>query len=797
MTGPVARAVTPTGPGSWARDLAIGMRFAVTGGREGWLRTVLTAVGVGIGVALLLFMTAVPEALDARGRRAAARGDHGRVLADKASSATLLYREAHTEFRDRRGVGVLLRPEGPQAPVPPGVSALPRPGEMVVSPALAELLGSGEGTLLRERLPGRIVGTVGEQGLVGPDELVYYAGSDKLAVRNHTGAEPDEAVRISSFAGHDRGAAIRPELALLGGLACAVLLLPVGALIATAVRFGGERRDRRLAALRLVGADNRMTRRVAAGETLAGALLGLAVGAGLFLVARQFAPALTFERTGTFPSDLTPGAPAAVAIAAAVPVLAALVSLSALRHVAIEPLGVVREAPRSRRRLWWRLLLPAAGLALLVPLDGGGPSFAGSWMTGGSFAVGASGPAALGSALLLAGALALLPWLVEACVARLRGGPPAWQLATRRLQLDGSSASRAVSGIVVAVAGAISVQMVLAGTNVLSSLYEDDGRGQVVHLGQSVASGGDANAYVEKFRAVPGVRKAIGTVHVRGERDAPRGVVSLTVGDCDTLRELARVGSCKEGDAFVVTGAPGASPEGPRPGTELSLSRGGSQEKVRWTVPASARVVAPQDPRSIGRGMGGEGVLVTPSAIDVRGVPDASANVALRLDPSSPDAVERVRNVAAGIDPGMYVFTPGFVSQEEDTDFWVLLRALPAGAGLTLALIGASLLLATYEQLRERKRLLATLSAFGTRRSTVAWSVVWQTAVPVVLGMVLAVATGIGLGLVMLRAMSRGVRDWFAFVPVVGWGLGVIALVTVATLPVLWRMMRPEGLRAE
>ncbi|MEU1313415.1 ABC transporter permease [Streptomyces cinnamoneus] len=789
-----ARTARP-GKSSWSSDLAIGMRCAVTGGREGWLRTVLTAVGVGIGVALLLFMTAVPEALDARGRRAAARGDHGRVLADKASPATLLYLKADTEFHGRRVHGRVLRPEGPQAPVPPGVSALPRPGETVVSPALAELLDSQGGTLLRDRLPGRIAGTIGKQGLVGPDELVYYAGSD--TIRHSSEREPDGAARISSFAGHDRGDAIRSELALLGGLACAVLLLPVGALIATAVRFGGERRDRRLAALRLVGADNRTTRRVAAGETLVGALLGLVVGAGFFLAARQFAPALAFEQTGTFPSDLVPGVPAAAAIAVAVPVLAVLVSLFALRDVSIEPLGVVREAPRSRRRLWWRLLLPAAGLALLVPLDGGRPRFAGSWAVGGSFAVGANAPAALGSALLLAGALALLPWLVEACVARLRGGPPAWQLATRRLQLDGSAASRAVSGIVVAVAGAISVQMVLSGTNLSLPLYEDDGRGKVMHVGRHLDSGGDARAFVEKFRAVPGVRQAIGTVHVRGEVDKPRGVVSLTVGDCDTLRALAPVGSCKDGDVFLVTGKPGRYHTDARPGTELSLVQGASQEKVRWTVPASARVVGPQSPRSIGRGMGSEGVLATPSALDVRAVPDASANVSLRLDPSSPDAVEHVRNVAAQIDPGMHVFAPGFVPEEEDTDFWVLLRALPAGAGLTLALIGAGLLLATYEQLRERKRLLATLSAFGTRRSTVAWSVVWQTAVPVVLGMVLAVATGIGLGLAMLRAMGRGVRDWFAFVPVVGWGLGVIALVTVATLPILWRMMRPDGLRAE
>ncbi len=781
---------------SWTRDLAMGARFAVTGGREGWLRTALTAVGVGIGVALLLFMTSVPEALDARGRRAAARGDHGRALAGKASSATLLYREADTEFHGRRIRGRLLRPEGPRAPVPPGVSALPRPGEMVVSPALAGLLESGGSTLLRERLPDRVVGTIGKQGLVGPDDLIYYAGSDKLTPGTYTDREqPDEVARISSFAGHERGDAMRSELALLGALACAVLLLPVGALIATAVRFGGERRDRRLAALRLVGADNRMTRRVAAGEALAGALLGLAVGAGLFLAARQLGPSVSFERIGTFPSDLMPGLPAAAAIAVAVPVLAVLVSLFALRHVAIEPLGVVREAPRARRRLWWRLLLPVAGLALLVPLDGGRPHFAGSWAVGRSSAVGASGPAALGSALLLAGALALLPWLVEACVARLRGGPPAWQLATRRLQLDSSAASRAVSGIVVAVAGAISVQMVMAGTDAFLPLYEDNGRGKVVHVSHRLPSGADTRSFVETFRTVEGVRQTIGIVHLQAYRNNTGGTAPLTVGDCDTLRELAKVGSCKDGDVFVATEKPGRPPQLARPGMRLFLGDGGSGRKP-WTVPQSAPVVDPQDEHTIGRGLG-SGILATPAAVDINAVPQAYANAVMRLDPSSPDALERVRNTAARIDPGMHVFDTGFLPKEEDTYFWVLLRALPAGAGLTLALIGASLLLATYEQLRERKRLLATLSAFGTRRSTVAWSVIWQTAIPVVLGMVLAVATGIGLALAMLRAMSQEVKDWFAFVPVVGWGLGVIALVTVATLPVLWRMMRPEGLRAE
>ncbi|MEU7132091.1 ABC transporter permease [Streptomyces sp. NPDC046261] len=779
---------------TWTRDLAMGARFAVTGGREGWLRTALTAVGVGIGVALLLLLSAVPEAFDARDRRGSERGGRGSELADKATAATLLVQEADTEYRGKRVHGRMVRPEGPKAPTPPGVAALPGPGEMVVSPALEGLLRSGDGKLLRERLPHRIVGTISDAGLIGPDELAYYAGSDKLAVRDHTGSTPGEAQRISAFGGRPWARPLGLELTLLGGLAGAVLLMPVAALIATAVRFGGERRDRRLAALRLVGADNRMTRRVAAGEALAGALLGLAVGAGLFLLTRQFLPMTASEDIGTFSSDLRPDTTTAVLVAVGVPVAAVLVSLFALRDVAIEPLGVVRRTVRRRRRLWWRLLLPAAGLALLAPLDGR-PSFTGSWPLFGGGTVGASGPAALGAVLILAGVTALLPWLVEACVARLRGGPPAWQLATRRLQLDSGAASRAVSGIIVAVAGAISVQMVLSATNAALPVFEDDGRGKVVHASQQLPSGGDAQSFVEKFRATEGVRQVIGMIHLQADRSDTGGTAPLTVGDCDTLRELAKVGSCADGDVFVAAEKPGQPPQLARPGMRLFL-RDGPDGKKPWTVPRSARVVDPQGRHTIGRGLG-SGVLATPAAVDIHAVPQVYVNTAMRLDPSSPDAVEHVRNTAARIDPGMRVFDTGFMPRDDESESWMLLRALPAGAALTLALIAASLLLATYEQLRERKRLLATLAAFGTGRATVAWSVIWQTAIPVVLGMVLAVAAGVGLALAMLRAMSRPVKDWFAVVPVVGWGLGVIALVTVATLPLLWRMMRPEGLRAE
>ncbi len=137
----------------------------------------------------------------------------------------------------------------------------------------------------------------------------------------------------------------------------------------------------------------------------------------------------------------------------AVPAAAVGITLLALRRIVVEPLGVVRRASRTRRRIWWRLALPVAGLLLLLPLlrriVNDQSSFNQTQVV-------------LGVLLLLTGVVALLPWLIEAVVRRLTGGPVAWQLAVRRLQLDSGTSARMIGGIAVAVAGGIGLQMLLA-----------------------------------------------------------------------------------------------------------------------------------------------------------------------------------------------------------------------------------------------------------------------------------------------------------------------------------------------
>ncbi|MEU2074701.1 ABC transporter permease [Streptomyces sp. NPDC013489] len=786
---------------TWPRDLALGARFAVTGGRSGLLRTLLTATGVGFGVALLLLASSLPNMLFQREVRESVRAVDASAEVTAPRADSFLHLGRTTVYRDDVISGLLLTPEGDSPAVPPGAAAFPERGEMLVSPALRDLLDSPDGALLKERLPYEVGGTIGPDGLIGPADLRYVAHVGFLTTDNFDG----RGVRYGWSVPEEP---MNAFLILLVVVACVVLLLPVLVFIATAVRFGGEQRDRRLAALRLVGADTAMTRRIAAGESLAGALLGLVVGLGLFAAARQFAGSFTIWDVNAYPSDVLPMPALAVLTLATVPVSSVVVTLFALRGVVIEPLGVVRTSTPRRRRLWWRLLLLAAGVALLVPLMGEVRATETSLDTVG---------VATGVALALIGLTTLLPWLVEAGVKRLHAGPVAWQLAVRRLQLSSGTAARAVSGIVVAATGAIALQMLFqAMENDFTEVTGQDVSRAQIAVGVDAGTADKARAMIDRFERTKGVTGVTGIVesHVwrpgplkGGEEFAP--MASLRVGDCAPLAEFATLPSCADGDVFVFLahGAQGNPDDSyvtraARPGATVALrdphphpsepKRAEGGPLPQWRIPADARVV---DSRPDPTGMYQYGVLATPSAIDAALLDDPDAQAMVRLDPAVPDAADLVRNTAEAISPTSWVRT--LADTQRDAAFSSVRTGILVGSTLTMLLVAASLLVATLEQLRDRKRLLSSLVAFGTRRSTLSWSVLWQTAVPIVLGLVLAVAGGTGLGVVLLKMGGQRVQDWWVSLPVVGIGLGLIATVTLLSMPVLWRLMRADGLRTE
>ena len=266
-----------------------------------------------------------------------------------------------------------------------------------------------------------------------------------------------------------------------------------------------------------------------------------------------------------------------------------------------------------------------------------------------------------------------------------------------------------------------------------------------------------------------------------------RSMGTLIVAGCDELRYYSELADCRDGDAFVLRDdTVGAHPQA-RPGGMLDA------DGARWRVPATAPVVGIQD-EPIGWVRGG--VLATPGAVPRAVRRHAARYTFFSLDDRTPGAIEHARTAVARVDPVVVVATVD--GARESRGFTIVRRVLYAAATLVLALVGASLLVGLLEQLRDRRRLLAALVAVGARRSTLSWSVLIQTAIPVALGVALAIVAGVGLGAILLRIVSEPVRvDVGAIVVMAGAGVAVVMLVTTLTLPALWRLMRPEGLRTE
>lgn len=234
-----------------------------------------------------------------------------------------------------------------------------------------------------------------------------------------------------------------------------------------------------------------------------------------------------------------------------------------------------------------------------------------------------------------------------------------------------------------------------------------------------------------------------------------------------------------------------------KPGARLNLDPPEGVGPVRppqlWTLPATARVV---HAKADDDGLPTHGILITPSAVDTGRMHRPLMHLSVRYDPATPDAVEHIRTTAARIDPTLGV--TALAENRHDGQYDSLRTGLFIGAVVTLLLIGAGLVISTVEQLYEHRRLLSALDAFGTRRTTLGWSVLWQTAIPVALGLLLAVGGGLALGTLLLLMIDSAVFvDWPVVAGMAGAGAAVILLVTVVSLPPLWRMMRPDGLRTE
>jgi hypothetical protein len=158
----IRRRAASDGGGSLFADLVLGLRLAVGGGRVSgsmMLRLGMTTVGIAIAVAVLLPAASVGNLVSERAARDAATEA---ITGARSGVDPLLRKWWYVDFRGDLISRQALATSGPASPVPPGLDRVPAPGELIVTPAVAELLAAPDGDGLRNRLPGTVIGTVGK-----------------------------------------------------------------------------------------------------------------------------------------------------------------------------------------------------------------------------------------------------------------------------------------------------------------------------------------------------------------------------------------------------------------------------------------------------------------------------------------------------------------------------------------------------------------------------------------------------------------------------------------------------------
>ncbi|MEN3539141.1 FtsX-like permease family protein [Microbispora sp. ZYX-F-249] len=737
--------------------IRLGLRLSLSSGREAAARLALIVAGVAAGVAVLLATLSLFNAFQATGDRPCWECVNGSAPSGWALDATAdgALWSYHEDFYEGRTIKRLdAAALGARAPVVPGLSRMPGPGQYYASPALAALLDSAPREELATRFPGTRAGFIGDAALSGPDELVIVVGRTPDQVAGLPGAMQVDVIDARPAA--DDGA----DVYRFGFAVAAVgLIVPLLVLVGTATRLAAARRETRFAAIRLVGATTRQINVLAAVDAALGALAGALAGLAIFQLVRPAVAGLRITGARFFPELVAPHVWQYAAVLGGVPVAAACAALWSLRRVRISPLGVARRTAASPPRAW-RVIPLLTGLGLYagpVYRDGKPDELL----------------AVVALALIMIGLMLAGPWLTMVAArlaARLtRGG--ATLLAARRLAADPKTAFRSVSGLVLAV---------FIGTTIAALV-------PAVVAGQQKVAGGTLNDVLGASFARPGVSglsPRAGTELLARLRAHPGVEVLPIYARADMEKVPPR-------------------PDGPPPAPYVVECPGLARFPVLGRCPGGARAVA----GNFARIVGADNPLTVDRLLPLAGPDSPPASsvdgldlAAVMISTRDPAALERLRTLLAGytVEAPMTFAEVARVR----ADLYVRAENIAlAVIGLTLVAGACGLVVAAGGGLVERRRPFTLLRLAGTPTRTLAAVVLLESALPLLLAAALAAAAGFGVAEPLLDALAMKSAASALPGPVyfasLGGGLAASLLVILTTLPLLRRMTAPDNARFE
>ena len=327
----------------------LGLRLILKGGREAFVRLMVTAVAVAIGVTILLGVFADFHAFQKTSDRPSWESTSGMAIFSVPKNApnAMLWSYSENIYKGQFIEQLNLATLGRNAPVLPGISKLPGPGQFYVSPALARLLSTVPKDELGDRFSGTQIGTIGEAALSFPNELAIYDGYTPSQLIQQQGTV--EVTHIATAPQLQGTTGIYKDAFGIGALA---ILFPLLILINTATRLSAARREERYAAMRLVGATLHQINVIASVDAIVSALFGAVLGSVVFMAVRPAIADISFSGVKFFSNYVTPTVWSYVIMIVGVPIIAAIASLISLRRVQISPLGISRKTTSPKPGAW-------------------------------------------------------------------------------------------------------------------------------------------------------------------------------------------------------------------------------------------------------------------------------------------------------------------------------------------------------------------------------------------------------------------------------------------------------------
>ena len=789
--------------------IRLGLRLAVSGGREAVVRLVILAVAVGLGVGLLLTALSATNAVNTQNARHAwLWTGTTQEPAGHAPSGTdpLWWSTSGDDFRGQLVARADVAATGPTSPVPPGIPRDPAPGQYYASPALASLLRSTPADELADRYPGRLAGRIGDAALPSPDSLYIIIGHAAAQLARTPGAIAVTTI-AATLPGSGLDSTKNPKglntsppdqgvgasgVDLIFSVVALAVLTPLLIFIATATRLSATRREQRFAAMRLVGARPRQISVIAAVESTVAATAGVAAGFGLFFVLRVPLAAVPFTGEPFFPAELSLSLPDILVVTIGVPVAAALAARLALRRVNISPLGVTRRVtPRPPRA--WRVLPLLAGAAEL-----------GFFVVHGRPATVPGQVQALvpGFLLIMIGLVIAGPWLTMtgARIMARRTSRPAALIAARRLADDPRAAFRAVSGLVlalfittVAVAG-ITTQNAKEGHPVgwasATSVLVDDLAGQPLPAnGQAATNGPPSLTAPRPARALAPMLSRLSRIH------GVETVIAVRADGGSTLPRALLGGS--------VIGFPSAYQEtGPVPAGLVSCSQLARVPGLGRCPAGAAAVSFPEFLDAAPPAKSLEAITWPAAAITARRLGGLGLDSIDIATDGSRSAAEQARTELQNANAYPSLGTPltlGEVTANLTAPANGYQQLVDVVILASLAIAGCTLAAAVAAGLADRKRPFSLLRLTGARLAMLRRVVALESAVPLLA--VAAVSIGVGFGASAMFASVQlqrplvppGAAYYLLAAAGIAASLGIIA----ATFPLLRRITGPETARNE